>query len=418
MRKHFIWIAAFLSIAFAGDRIIGYFLQKITDNSQFRYSRLYNSSEDADILFVGNSRGLTFYQPEAERLTGHKTMNLSYNGMPADLAKCLVMDYLDHHKTPKLMIVDVTMCDRENDVLKSGMNMYTPKSKRLDTLLRGMHIKADKSKGIDEDKYTGTKVVVGGNLSHLYRHNSEVFQRILYHRNKSDEDWLIDRVIGTQAAKDTSFTSYQVRMFDNMADHFKEMVDYAKSKGVEVKLVINPYYPAFAETPFIKDSFLLPLKKHIETLTGLPINDFSTALTERDEIGDYQHANKKGSIHYMNILSEKGIFDVNGVKMSALNMPSKMENVKPASVFLSENTSPTQNRKTEQAPELINVKPEIVTENKGEIKPEIKTETKEVPPSVSAPAPVISASFSDKKTKRKGRLASDYGFSVDTMFSN
>ena len=35
---------------------------------QFRYSRLYNSTEDADILFVGNSRGLTFFQPEAERV--------------------------------------------------------------------------------------------------------------------------------------------------------------------------------------------------------------------------------------------------------------------------------------------------------------------------------------------------------------
>jgi hypothetical protein len=405
MRKHFIWIAAFLLIAFAGDRLIGYFLSKITEKSLFRYSRLYNSTEDADILFVGNSRGLTFYQPEAERITGHKTMNLSYNGMPADLAKNLVMDYLDHHKAPKLMVVDVTLCDRENDILKSGFNMYTPKSNRLDTLLRGMN-----SDGTD--KFAGTKVVVGGNISHLYRHNSEVFQRILFHRNKTDEDWLIDRVIGEQATKDTSFKSYQVRMFPNMADHFKDMVDYAKSKGIEVKLVINPYYPPFAET--IRDSFLTPLKTHIETITGMPVNDFSTALTNTDEIGDYQHANKKGSIRYMNILLEKGILNLDRQKMGDNFMPKNMENVKPSSTFLSENTSPLQRRKPEEQAELIDVKPEIRSEKTEEI----KSETKEISPSVSAPVTPVYSTFAEKKTRKKGHRESDYGFSVDTMFSH
>ena len=403
MRKHIIWIAAFLSLAFVGDRLIGYFLNKITQNSQFRYSRLYNSNEDADILFVGNSRGLTFFQPEVERLTQQKTMNLSYNGMPADLAKVLVMDYLDHHKPPKVMVVDVTLCDRENDILKSGFNMYTPKSKRLDTLLRGMHT--------GEDKFAGTKVVVGGNISHLYRHNSEVFQRVLFHRKKTDEDWLIDRVIGEQATKDTSFKSYQVRMFPNMAEHFKEMVEYARAKGVEVKLVINPYYPAFAET--IRESFLTPLKSHIETITGLPVTDFSTALTNVDEIGDYQHANKKGSLRYMELLLEKGFLTGNGTLNGAMGenpQPANMENVKPVTTFLSENTSPMAHRKLEKLPELIPVTPEKIEE------PTVVR--KETPPSVPTPISVSSTSFAAKKGRKKGQETSDYGFAVDTMFAN
>ena len=388
MRKHLVWISSFLCLAFGGDRLAGYFLEKITDNSQFRYSRLYNSTEDADILFVGNSRGLTFFQPEAERLTRLKTVNLSYNGMPADLAKCLVMDYLDRHKPPKLMVVDVTLCDRENDILKASFNLYTSKSMRLDTLLRGMTTGGD--------NFAGQKVVIGGNISHLYRYNSEVFQRVLYHRNKTDEDWLIDRVIGEQATKDTSFRSYQVRMFLNMAAHLKEMIDYAKAKGVEVKLVVNPYFPQFAET--IKDSFLTPLKTHIETITSLPVNDFSTALSNVDEIGDYQHANKKGSIRYMNILLENGIFSDNIANISYKSMPTNMENVKPSSVFISENTAPTQKK----LPEVIPVQPEGT----------------EIPPSVSNPISSLSPPFVDKKVRKKRRWQSDYGFAVDTLFSN
>ena len=386
MRKHLVWISSFLCLAFGGDRLAGYFLGKITNNSQFRYSRLYNSTEDADILFIGNSRGLTFFQPEAERLTKVKTMNMSYNGMPADLAKCLVMDYLDRHAPPKVMIVDVTLCDRENDVLKSGFNLYTPKSLRLDTLLRGMTT--------GDDNFAGTKVVVGGNVSHLYRHNSEIFQRVLYHRNKTDEDWLIDRVISEKTATDTALSSYKVRMFPNMVAHFKEMIDYAKSKGVEVKLVINPYFPAFAESAEMKDSFLIPLKTSVEAVTGLPVHDFSTVLTEMDEIGDLQHANKKGSIHYMNILLEKGILSKDVFFMGLNPPPSNMENVKPSSVFISENTAPTQRK----LPELIPVQ-EVDTHGRAYL-----------------PSAPFSTPFLSKKGKKKKQWDSDYGFAVDTLF--
>ncbi len=325
MRKHIIWILAFLLLALAGDRLVGHFLKNITESSQFRYSRLYFSNEDADILFVGNSRGLTFYQPEVELLTGKKTMNLSYNGMPADLAKCLVMDYLDHHTPPKTMIVDITLCDRENEVLKSGMNPYVPYSQRLTDLIKNTistkvgkeFTKNGKIQMDTLDKYAGKKVFYGGQLSQLYRYNSEIFQRVLFHKNKTDKDQLIDRTIGESASTDTSIKSYQVRMFPNMVTELKEMVEYARDKGVIVKLVINPYFPAFAES--IRDSFLTPLKKQVEAQTSMVVSDYSTILTAREEIGDYQHANKKGSIRFMQILMAHGFFTPNGSTNMGLN---------------------------------------------------------------------------------------------------
>ncbi len=349
MGKHFIWIFAFLLLAFLGDRAAGFFLQKTTEQSQFRYSRLYNSDEDADILFVGNSRGLTFFQPEIEEITKLKTMNLSYNGMPADLAKCLVMDYLDKHKAPKIMVVDVTMCDRENEMMKNGFILYAPQSQRLTDLIKANVSTQRPEKNpyqVDTlDIFAGKKVYYGSLVSHLYRHNSEIFQRVLYYKNKTDKDWLIDRVISEASANDTSAASYQVRMFPNMVAHMKEMIDYAKSKGVEVKLVINPYFPTFAET--VRDSFLTPLKNYVETETGLPIKDYSTALKERDEIGDYQHANKKGSRHYMNILFQDGVF--NPLKINELGIIPN--------ISINENIAPTLSLKPEETGPLVNVAP-------------------------------------------------------------
>ena len=402
MSKHFLWIFAFLLVALLGDRLVGYIFARTTQNSLFRYSRLYSNKPDsAEILFVGNSRGLTFYQPEAERITGMKTMNLSYNGMPADLAKNLVFDYLERNPAPKLMIIDATICDRENDALKSSFNMYTPYSHRLDTLIRGIQV---------PDKWSGRKIVLGGSLSHLYRYNTELFQRVLYHRNKTDNDWLIDRVISDGAVNDTSFLSYQVRMFPNMVAHLKEMIDTAQAHGVKVQLVINPYYPPFAET--VRDSFLTPLKNYVENVTGLPVYDFSKALTQRDELGDYQHANKKGSIHYMNILLENGIFNPQTVVNNQSSMVSVPSSGTPRANFF---TPVVENNAVNTKRTNLNFKNNIIPT--GEVSPNssesIKTKTN-----------ILTSTLSEKKSfivpvkhhKKESNQTSNDWISVDTAF--
>ncbi len=407
MGKQLIWICAFLALAFLGDRLVGSLLSDLTKTSQFRYSRLYNSNETADILFVGNSRGLTFYQPEVERLTGQKTMNLSYNGMPADLAKALVMDYLDRHVPPKVMVVDVTLCDRYNESLKTSMNLYVPYSRRLGNLIKNsvsINLKNPNSVEVDTtDAYAGRKVYYGGKLSHLFQHNSEIFQRVLYHRNKLDEDWIVDRVIGESATKDTSFHSYQVRMFPVMVKYLKEMIDYAKEKGVVVKLVINPYFSPFAET--IRDSFLTPLKMYVETQTGLPVSDFSTALQNVDEIGDYQHANKKGSIHYMNILFEKGIF--NAFNNSVLNINTgRFPNLSLASPV--QDTFVNYSNTVVQSVALT----ETMSPPTSNPNPSPKDSYSVVSPSSQA----VLTHFSEKKVLKKSKKRhEDYGYSVDTV---
>ena len=68
--KHLLWFSGFLTLLLAGDRLGGLLLQRQVDASLFRYSRLYRGEAGADLLFVGNSRGLTFYQPFIEEKTG------------------------------------------------------------------------------------------------------------------------------------------------------------------------------------------------------------------------------------------------------------------------------------------------------------------------------------------------------------
>jgi len=296
--KKIFWILAVLILFLVGDRIAGLVLKQLTSSTQFRYARLYKGEAKSDILFVGNSRGLIFYQPYAEEISKLNTFNLSYNGMPADLAGVMVQDYFEKYQAPKHMIVDVTLCDRDNKQLISSFNLYTPYSTRLDSLMKARN----------------PKVHYGGKLSHLYLHNSEVFQRGLVYLKKSDEDWLLDRVITDYLVEDVkNLEPYTINANDTLTKNIDEelilmgelnkMVKLAQSKGTKVSLVINPYFPAFAD----KMTNLQEFKSKIEKATGLPVADYSKAVTDKKGFGDYQHLNKHGAKLYLDRLKKDGI---------------------------------------------------------------------------------------------------------------
>lgn len=123
--------AAIIGLFFIGDRLAAGLLADMTESSQFRYSKLYSGRADADVLFVGNSRGLTFYQPYIQSQTGLRTCNLSYNGLPANLAEVLVKDYIDRYPNVRALVLDVTLADEDNATLTAGFLPYADHSPRL-----------------------------------------------------------------------------------------------------------------------------------------------------------------------------------------------------------------------------------------------------------------------------------------------
>ena len=278
--KHLLWFSGFLTLLLAGDRLGGLLLQRQADASLFRYSRLYRGEAGADLLFVGNSRGLTFYQPFIEEKTGLRTFNMSYNGLPADLAKVLVQDYLDRYPAPKKMIVDITLCDRSNDALIAAFLPFAGRSFRLDSLI---HSKLP-------------EIWRAGRVSALYRFNGEVFQRVLYHRNKTDSDWLLDRVVAPQLAAEAGGRSYDLEVHPDLVGQLQALVDSASKKGVTVELVISPYFPSFQ----VKN--LDALKVAVEQATGLPVHDYRQALENPAFFGDFMHPNKAGAGAYIDLL--------------------------------------------------------------------------------------------------------------------
>ncbi|MFN0216210.1 MAG: hypothetical protein ACKVT2_18275 [Saprospiraceae bacterium] len=286
--RHLYWYPIFFLLIFTGDRIAGGCMRIKAAESQFRYSRLYNKQEKSDILLLGNSRGLAFYQPYIEEITGLTTCNLSYNGLPMDAAKCLVLDYheLKHSpKNPEIWLIDITMCDRENDELLAGFLLYAHRSKNLDTLIFNKL----------------PKVWWGGQVSWLFRHNNEIFQRTLAFQNRSDKDWLLDRTIPKSLADEVSKHTYDLESQPYLIQNLKEVVELAQRSKIKVALVIGPYFPGFQ----VKN--LDVFKTAVEKATGLQVHDYRAALIDPADFGDFMHPNKKGSMKYIDLLKRDGL---------------------------------------------------------------------------------------------------------------
>ena len=296
--KKIYWILGLIVLFFVGDRVGGVLLEKLLQKSQFRYTRLYQGKASADILLVGNSRGLIFYQPYIEELTGKSTFNLSYNGMPMDLGYALVADYFEKNESPEIMILDITMGDRINNQLLAGFNLYEPYSTHLSQLL----------------KEESPKSYYAGQLTHLYRYNSEVFQRALAYINKDDEDWLIDRVISDAMVnkideeEDYRIAADSVKYIDALDEiilpALQNTLNLAKAKNVKVKLVVNPYYPPFADKIVNLNDFI----NKVETATNMKVHNYAKSVTDKKGFGDYQHLNKFGSKLFIDLMRRDGIF--------------------------------------------------------------------------------------------------------------
>jgi len=278
------WIISFLLVVFAGDRLMGWYFKKQVSNSQFRYSKLYRGDATADIMVIGNSRGLNIYLPSIEALTAKKAISLCYNGMPGDLASVLTRDYIDRYPSVKTVIIELCMVEMPDEQLLPGFASYMQYSPRIDSLIRS--------------KFYQTWFT--SKISHLYQYNNEVFQRAIYYKNRSDNDWTSDRSMSEKLVKEVGRYGMEFHADANQLQHIKTITDYCRSRSIEVKLVIAPFFPGFV----VKNIDLL--KSKTEMITGCKVYDYSTVLQNSASFSDYLHMNVRGCKEFVQILDKDG----------------------------------------------------------------------------------------------------------------
>jgi len=286
--KKALWIVGFLAVLFVGDRLIGLIFQKQITHSMFRYSRMYRGEGEADILIVGNSRGLNFYQPTVEKATGLRSFSLCYYSMPCEIATVLAEDYLDKFPKVKTVLVEISVVEMSDDKLLPGFTTYMDYSPRIDSVLK------EKTK---DSWYTSQ-------ISHIYRFNNEVFQRAMYYRNKLDDDWYFDRTIPQYLIDLAPHRSVEFKVPKKHVEDIKKLADYCRAKGIDIKFVIGPFFPTYT----VKN--LDVLKREVEKATGYPVHDYSYSIQDYSAFTDYLHANLKGGAMIVDTMIKDGVLPV------------------------------------------------------------------------------------------------------------
>jgi len=278
------WVIFFIAVLFVGDRLIGWFFQHEVNESLFRYSRMYRGEGQADILIVGNSRGLNLYQPYMEQQTGRKTFSICYYSMPCEMATVLAEDYLDRYKV-QTVLCEISIVEMSDDKLLPGFSTYMPDSKRIDSVLKNKV----------NDSWIASQV------SHVYRFNNEVFQRALFYRNRLDDDWFFDRTISERLAKEAEGLSVEWTVPEKHVQDIKQLADYCRARNINLKFVIGPFFPKYTVKNLDK------LKERVELATGYPVRDYSYSIQDINSFSDYNHANIKGGKQVVDMMIRDGV---------------------------------------------------------------------------------------------------------------
>jgi hypothetical protein len=300
--KNFSWLIALILVTFIGDRTLGFALKKRAVKAPFRYSKLYYAdSLDYKIVIAGNSRGNKFYAPELDKLTHKKTFNLSFDGLPIEYTSCLVMDYLDRHQAPELLIVEISSNICQVPALKTDFKAFYGDSKRLDSLIKAV--------SLPEDENAGLKMAVGSQLSWLFRYNHSHFAaRFFTHSpDPNDIEWAEKTSMDASTIDRIRFGYWNIPPTEEQIKAIIELVNYAQAKKVKIKLVIAPFLPAFAHE--IRQVSLTPLIQRIETTTTIKVADYSTLINDVSLFANSSHLNQRGSLKMMDTLNKIHFFE-------------------------------------------------------------------------------------------------------------
>jgi len=278
IRTAALWLLAMLLIVVIGDRAASFLLRQPLARSGFRFARLLRGGVDAGVIVVGDSRGVTSINvPQIERMTGRRVFTFAYNAMPLTVAEALLADYLDRNRPPKLAVIEVTAVVEAPGLL-ADLGAYAALSPRLAALYAAEHPMAARA----------------ATLFSLLRFNNELYWRTLYYLRRPDQDWANTAVMPAQeAARVALLQPLALQPRPDNLDALVRMVRLLESRHVEVRLLIGPYLPRFAQSSNVGAVAAL-----IAARTRHPVWNYAAAVDGPENFADVIHVNATGAAQF------------------------------------------------------------------------------------------------------------------------
>jgi hypothetical protein len=208
--------------------------------------------------------------------------------MSTRIAEAVLRDYLDHNRAPRLVVIEAT-CTIPEGALAGQLGTYASFSPRLAALYAEGHPDG----------------ALAGRLSHLYRLNSEFYLEALHYETRSDQDW-INRSTIPAALRIRQPGLWSLPRPENL-EALNRIVALLRQRGIEVRLVIAPYWPVPVNMPAIANAIDVSIRRVDPQLHVL---NYAGAVSDPEEFADGVHLNERGSVALLEILQRDGVFAI------------------------------------------------------------------------------------------------------------
>jgi hypothetical protein len=293
MWKKIAFVAGFLALLFVADRLGTAVLSHLVLASNARVSALYDGRVQADVVLIGNSRGVHMASSsEWAKALCRPVFNLSLNGLDVTTQDVLVRDFLERNPAPKVMVLEISNLFSDTFVAPE-YRPFIAVSDRLSGLVRSR-----------QDTWFPWL-----DISHLYRFNTEYLMRaLLFLFRGSDQT---PEVIGDiSAARIDAYLAEHPRFDVNpkAVPVLASTLEALKAKGVEPVLVLAPYHPASFRIQDWRAEALAEVRRDLPA--DVAIQDWSLALTDDADFADPLHMTPLGRRELATRVSLSGLGDL------------------------------------------------------------------------------------------------------------
>lgn len=267
-------LAALAILVFlAGDRLIAAGLGWLVLQSPDRFVSVYRDAAPADVVVLGNSRVDRHFDPGMIRdRTGLEIVNLGIGLNSVALSEVLLADYLERHPKPQSIVLEVTHL--QVPVSTGELKLLTAFSANMRAFLREV----------------SPRLYYAGEVSHLFRLNSDLFFRALYSLLAGDEARLFPAEPGAIIAEEKLDAPERMIIAEGNGEALARIAAMAREEGIRLVLVVAPYYPDFLARIENMDAFVA----EVEAIAGQSVIDLSGLPVGRDDFYDLTHLDAAG----------------------------------------------------------------------------------------------------------------------------
>lgn len=289
--KRVAWGLVLVGVIVAGDRVMAAGLHQAVMSTGNRFAVMYRGEAPGGILILGNSRGVnTFHQPTIEAALGRPVFNASSNGTPTELSDVLLRDYVARNPKPDLVVIEVTgIVAGANQI--SNFFPFARESERLSDFL---------------DQELSPTVSTARRLFRLYNYNGEVLFRSLAAGASDQGEINRYKISPALVAATERMEPEPLDLRERNLDALRRMIAFCEEEGIEVRLAIGPYLPAFRERIDGYDAWVARVR---EAAGGARIWDYSEAIDDVTAFADRLHMNYRGAQILTPRLVADGFFD-------------------------------------------------------------------------------------------------------------